>query len=55
MIFKAIEAIELPIINKLKFLQLQRHDARLEFLISALSQKTDNLKNLIDIEDKVRQ
>ncbi len=35
--------------EKLKFLQLNRHDLRIEFLITCLNQKTENMKIVVDI------
>lgn len=47
--------MELPYQDKIKFLQLANLEARIEFLIKALGDKTESMKSVFGIEDKVRQ
>lgn len=55
MLYKAVDEVDIALIEKLKFLQIQKHETRFEFLLNFLTEKTENLKSVIGIEDKVRQ
>jgi ATP-dependent Lon protease len=55
LIFKTIDEIEISYVEKLKFLQLNKHEQRLDALIAYLTDKTENMKSVIGIEDKIRQ
>jgi ATP-dependent Lon protease len=55
LIFKTIDEIEISYVEKLKFLQLNKHEHRLDALIAYLTDKTENMKSVIGIEDKIRQ
>ena len=46
--------LEVSYAEKLKFLQLSRYDQRIEKLIFFLTEKTENSKAVISIEEKVR-
>jgi ATP-dependent Lon protease len=54
-ICRAINDLEMPYPEKIKFLQLPKHDIRLETLITYLSEKTENVKGVVNIEEKVRR
>lgn len=55
MVFKAIDILEISFIQKLKFLQMNKYEERLEFLLAQLTEKTENVKGVISLEEKVRQ
>ena len=54
-VFKAIDEIELTHLQKLKFLQFSKIQARIEYLMKVINQKTENTKSVFGLEDKVRQ
>ena len=54
-IFKAASQIDIPLVDKLRFLQLHKYDARFQFLINCLTYKTEGMKGVVGIEEKVRQ
>jgi ATP-dependent Lon protease len=54
-LYRGIDQIDLPYPDKVKFLQLGKHEARFESLIQHLSEKTENSKGVISIEEKVRR
>lgn len=47
--------MELPLLEKLKLLQQNRQDLKIEVLLAFLTSKTDKIKSVIDLEEKVRQ
>ena len=55
MIYKCIDELEIPLNEKVKFLQISRQDIKIEFLLSQLANKTENVKSVVDLEEKVRQ
>lgn len=54
-IFKTVSQLELPYQDKIRFLQIGKHEPRIESLISFLTEKTENSKGMISIEEKVRK
>lgn len=54
-IFSTISQLELPVVDKLVFLQTNDPETRINILISYLSNKTENLKGISELEDKVRK
>jgi ATP-dependent Lon protease len=54
-VFRAIDEIEAPYIDKLKFLQLQKIESRIEYIMKIVNEKTENMKSVFGLEDKVRQ
>ncbi len=55
LIFRAVDDLEMSLMEKIKFLQFAKVDARIQFLMSAISEKTENMKSVFGLEDKVRQ
>ena len=47
--FKAIDEIDLPYVDKLKFLQLQKIDTRIEYLMKIINEKTENMKSVFGL------
>lgn len=54
-IFRCCSELDLSIYEKLKLLQLSRQDIKIESLLSHLSTKTEKIKSVLDLEEKVRQ
>lgn len=54
-VFGTISQLDLPLADKLAFLQLNDHETRITVLTSHLSAKTENLKGISELEEKVRK
>ena len=54
LIYKSIDDIDLPVSDKVRFLQIHRHDHKIDTLLTQLANKTENIKSVIDLEEKVR-
>ena len=55
LIFKCSDEIDIAYIEKLKLLQMNRQDHKIESLLSYISQKTEKVKSVLNLEEKVRQ
>lgn len=55
MIYKCGDELDLPVVEKLKILQMHKHDIKIETLLYHLKNKTENIKSIVEIEEKVRQ
>lgn len=53
--FGTISQLDLSAIEKVQFLQINDADARISALTSHLSSKTESLKGIIQMEEKVRR
>ncbi len=55
LIFRCCSELDISNIEKLKLLQQSRQDIKIELLVSYLEKKTDKIKSVVDLEEKVRQ
>lgn len=55
LVFKCSDEIDIPYIEKLKLLQMNRQDHKIEQLLTQISQKTEKVKSVLNLEEKVRQ
>lgn len=54
-IYKSCSELDIPVVDKLRLLQMARQDLKIETLLAYLSQRTERNKSVVDLEEKVRQ
>ena len=55
LIYKCVDELDITLAEKVRFLQISRQDTKIECLLTQLANKTENVKSVVDLEEKVRQ